>query len=52
MREISFEASRKKESGAQARLQKKQALLQKKKEQGEKPCSKNCVDPISPKIWI
>jgi hypothetical protein len=30
----------------------KRALLQKKKEQGEKPCSKNCVDPISPKIWI
>jgi hypothetical protein len=26
--------------------------LQKKKEQGEKPCSKNCVDPISPKNWI
>jgi hypothetical protein len=24
-------------------------LLQKKKEQGGKPCSKNCVDPISPK---
>jgi hypothetical protein len=29
-----------------------QALPQKKKEQGGKPCSKNCVDPISPKIWI
>jgi len=27
-------------------------LPQKKKEQGGKPCSKNCVDPISPKIWI
>jgi hypothetical protein len=26
--------------------------LQKKKEQGGKPCSKNCVDPISPKNWI
>jgi hypothetical protein len=25
---------------------------QKKKEQGTKPCSKNCVDPISPKYWI
>ena len=24
----------------------------KEKEQGEKPCSKNCVDPISPKSWI
>jgi hypothetical protein len=24
----------------------------KKKEQGEKPCSKNCVDPISPKIGL
>jgi hypothetical protein len=23
-----------------------------KKEQGEKPCSENCVDPISPMIWI
>jgi hypothetical protein len=23
-----------------------------KKEQGAKPCSKNCVDPISPKNWI
>jgi hypothetical protein len=23
-----------------------------KKEQGDKPCSKNCVDPISPKSWI
>jgi hypothetical protein len=23
-----------------------------KKEQGEKPCSKNCVDPISPQNWI
>jgi hypothetical protein len=33
-------------------LQKKQALPQKKKEQGGKPCSKNCVDPISPKNWI
>jgi hypothetical protein len=30
-------------------LLKKQALPQKKKEQGGKPCSKNCVDPISPK---
>jgi hypothetical protein len=28
------------------------SLPQKKKEQGGKPCSKNCVDPISPKIWI
>jgi hypothetical protein len=36
---------------AQALLQKK-SLPQKKKEQGGKPCSKNCVDPISPKIWI
>jgi hypothetical protein len=27
----------------------REALLQ-KKEQGAKPCSKNCVDPISPKI--
>jgi hypothetical protein len=32
--------------------QNKQAPRQKKKEQGGKPCSKNCVDPISPKIWI
>jgi hypothetical protein len=23
-----------------------------KKEQGAKPCSKNCVDPISPQSWI
>jgi hypothetical protein len=23
-----------------------------KKEQGDKPRSKNCVDPISPKDWI
>jgi hypothetical protein len=23
-----------------------------KKEQGAKPCSKNCVDPVSPKNWI
>jgi hypothetical protein len=30
----------------------RQALLHKKKEQGGKPCSKNCVDPIFPKIWI
>jgi hypothetical protein len=27
-----------------------QALRRTKKEQGGKPCSKNCVDPISPKI--
>jgi hypothetical protein len=25
---------------------------QQKKEQGKQPCSKYCVDPISPKIWI
>jgi len=31
---------------------KETSLPQKKKEQGGKPCSKNCVDPISPKIWI
>jgi hypothetical protein len=30
----------------------KENPLQKKKEQGEKPCSKNCVDPISPQNWI
>jgi hypothetical protein len=24
----------------------------KEKRAGRKPCSKNCVDPISPKIWI
>jgi hypothetical protein len=29
-----------------------QALLQNKKRAGHKPCSKNCVDPISPKNWI
>jgi hypothetical protein len=28
------------------------ACAKTKKEQGRKPCSKNCVDPISPKIWI
>jgi len=22
------------------------------KKQGVKPCSKNCVDPVFPKIWI
>jgi hypothetical protein len=31
---------------------KETSLAQKKKEQGGKPCSKNCVDPISPKNWI
>jgi hypothetical protein len=31
---------------------KKDKPAPKKKEQGGKPCSKNCVDPISPKIWI
>jgi hypothetical protein len=40
-----------------ASLAREKALLQKmlpqkKKEQGTKPCSKNCVDPISPKCWI
>jgi hypothetical protein len=44
-------ASLKKGCNAQALLQ-KESLPQKKKEQGGKPCSKNCVDPISPKIWI
>jgi hypothetical protein len=29
----------------------REALLKLKKEQGEKPCSENCVDPfVSPKI--
>jgi hypothetical protein len=28
--------------------QTKQNLRQTKKEQGEKPCSKNCVDPVFP----
>jgi hypothetical protein len=28
------------------------SLLQKKKEQGAMPCSKNCVDPISPQSWM
>jgi hypothetical protein len=23
-----------------------------KKKAGRKPCSENCVDPISPQIWI
>jgi hypothetical protein len=41
----------KKGSRAQSLLQKNKPA-QKKKEQGGKPCSKNCVDPISPKIWI
>jgi len=41
----------KKGSSAQALLQ-RTSLPQKKKEQGGKPCSKNCVDPISPKNWI
>jgi hypothetical protein len=31
---------------------KETSLRKRKKEQGGKPCSKNCVDPISPKIWI
>jgi hypothetical protein len=31
---------------------KETSLAQKKKEQGGKPCSKNCVDHIFPKIWI
>jgi hypothetical protein len=39
-------------SNAQAFAAKETSLPQKKKEQGGKPCSKNCVDPISPKIWI
>jgi hypothetical protein len=44
-------ASRKKEEQG-ASLASKQACFKRKKEQGGKPCSKNCVDPISPKIWI
>jgi hypothetical protein len=28
----------------------REALRKTKKEQGDKPCSKNCVDPISRKI--
>jgi len=39
----------KKRSNAQPLPQKKQAWRKRKKEQGGKPCSKNCVDPISPK---
>jgi hypothetical protein len=34
----------------QALRQNKTHLRQIKKEQGGKPCSKNCVDPIFPKI--
>jgi hypothetical protein len=46
------ETPREERSRREALLQKKEALLQKKKEQGAKPCSKNCVDPVSPKSWI
>ena len=38
----------KKGSNAQALPQKKQACGKRKKEQGGKPCSKNCVDPYFP----
>jgi hypothetical protein len=30
----------------------REALAPSKKRAGRKPCSKNCVDPISPQIWI
>jgi hypothetical protein len=34
-----------------AKKQRREARLKIKKEQGEKPCSENCVDPfVSPKI--
>ena len=47
-REIFFQTISKKGSNAQALLQKKQACCKRKKEQGKKPCSKNCVDPYFP----
>jgi hypothetical protein len=37
------------ETDAKKNKLRKEPSLQKKKEQGGKPCSKNCVDPISPK---
>jgi hypothetical protein len=46
-----IKASRKK-GAARKPCCKETSLPQKKKEQGGKPCSKNCVDPISPKNWI
>ncbi|MGA7803542.1 hypothetical protein [Bradyrhizobium sp.] len=27
-------------------------MILRKKEQGTKPCSRNCVDPVDPAIWI
>jgi hypothetical protein len=47
---ISLKPSRK--GAARKPCCKENKPAQKKKEQGGKPCSKNCVDPISPKIWI
>jgi hypothetical protein len=45
-----FQNISKKGAEPEALLQNKTRLRENKKRAGRKPCSENCVDPISPKI--